>query len=156
MYTDLRLLALATVLPVIHLLSSVYGETLIRSAGFSKFTVSGHTLQNHVLRRLERIKSPTRCLAYCLRDPDCVTVTYSQENGICELNSGKKEEFPEDGEDAEYRYYEIDSRSAAQSIQVRMYCLFVCLFVFIYLWFLLCAEIIHLGHCRSSSLSGYL
>ena len=118
MYSDLRLLAVAIVVPAIHLLSSAYGETLIRSAGFSKSTVSGQTLQNRVIRRLERVKSPTRCLANCLRDPDCVTVNYSQESGICELNSGKTEEFPEDAEDAEYRYYEIDSRSAAQSIQV--------------------------------------
>ena len=105
----------------IHLLSSAYGETLIRSAGFSKSKLSGPTLQNHVLRRLERVKSPTRCLANCLRDPDCVTVNYSKENGICELNSGKRAEFPED---AEYRYYEIDSRSAAKSIQVCIYCVF--------------------------------
>ena len=118
MYTNLRLLAVAIVLAVIHLLSSAYGETLIRSAGFSKSKISSTTLENRVLQRLEGVKSPTRCLANCLRDPDCVTVNYSQENGICELNSGKNEDFPEDAEDAEYRYYEIDSRSAAQSIQV--------------------------------------
>ena len=127
MYTNLRLLAVAIVLAVIHLLSSAYGETLIRSADFSKSKISSTTLENHVLRRLEGVKSPTRCLANCLRDPDCVTVNYSQESGICELNSGKKEDFPEDAEDAEYRYYEIDSRSAAQSIQV---CIFKCIYLF--------------------------
>ena len=127
MYTNLRLLAVAIVLAVIHLLSSAYGETLIRSADFSKSKISSTTLENHVLRRLEGVKSPTRCLANCLRDPDCVTVNYSQESGICELNSRKKEDFPEDAEDAEYRHYEIDSRSAAQSIQV---CIFKCIYLF--------------------------
>ena len=129
MYTNLTLLAVAIVLAFIHLISSAYGETLIRSAGFSKSKISSTTLENRVLRRLEGVKSPTRCLANCLRDPDCVTVNYSQESGICELNSGKTEELPEDAEDAEYRYYEIDSRSAAQTIQV-------CIYFF--------AEIIHL------------
>ena len=97
--------------------SVAHGEVKLRSVGFSKPLTSNFALKNHILRTVHRVRSPTRCQANCLREPECVTVNYSEESHICELNDGYKTDFPEDvTEDSGWRYYEMDSTVVEKTI----------------------------------------
>ena len=101
---------LAVVLSL-YFLTQSHAEVLSRSFGFSKSAGSNIALKNHLLRSLKRVKSPARCLANCLREPQCVAVNYKDLSGICELIDGTKTEYPGDlKEESGWMYYEAETK----------------------------------------------
>ena len=86
-------------------------ETILQSADFSKPSVSNIALKNHLLLSLQRVRSASGCLANCLREPQCVAVSYSQLTGECELYDGSKTDHPSDVITNDgWSYYEITSK----------------------------------------------
>ena len=101
---------LAVVLSL-YFLTQSHAEVLSRSFGFSKSAGSNIALKNHLLWSLKRVRSPARCLANCLREPQCVAVNYKDLSGICELIDGTKTEYPGDlKEESGWMYYEAETK----------------------------------------------
>ena len=105
-----KICVLAVVLSL-YFLTQSHAEVLSRSFGFSKSLGSNIALKNHLLRSLKRVRSPARCLANCLREPECVAVNYKDLSGICELIDGTKTEYPRDvKEESGWMYYEAETK----------------------------------------------
>ena len=108
---ELRKICVLAVFLSLYFFTQSHAQVLSRSSGFSQSAGSNIALKNHLLRSLKRVRSPARCLANCLREPECVAVNYKDVSGICELIDGTKTEYPRDvKEESGWMYYELETK----------------------------------------------